>query len=178
MTKWTTPAAALLTTGILALGLTACGGGDGGTKPADKGKSSADKEKLTNKAGAGSGSGGAAGSGQPKPIRKGDSGTKVKCVQRGVNTFNRPQIRVDGAFGSGTENAVKLFQGNNGLSKDGVVGPKTGQRMETLMEKRKRDNAHDPQAVKRYATWRTASRPPTPTAPPPAPRPGTGPAPL
>ncbi|MER7175541.1 peptidoglycan-binding domain-containing protein [Streptomyces mesophilus] len=155
MTKWTTPAAALLTTGILALGLTACGGGDGsGSKAKDKGKSSASKEKLTNKAGAGSGSsGGAAGSGQPKPIRKGDSGTKVKCVQRAVNIFNRPQIRVDGDFGSGTANAVKLFQGNNGLGKDGVVGPKTGQRMEMLVEKRKRDNMHDPKAVKRYGTW-------------------------
>ncbi|NGO76892.1 peptidoglycan-binding protein [Streptomyces sp. YC504] len=155
MTKWTTPAAALLTTGILALGLTACGGDDGsGSKAKDKGKSSAGKKDVANKAGAGSGSsGGAAGSGQPKSIRKGDSGTKVKCVQRAVNTFNKPQIVADGSFGSKTVSAVKLFQGNNGQSKDGVVGPKTGRRMEMLMEDRKKANLDNPQAVKRYATW-------------------------
>ncbi|SDK73298.1 peptidoglycan-binding domain-containing protein [Streptomyces indicus] len=154
MTKWTTPAATLLATGMLALGLTACGGGDAGTKTADKSKTSAGKKGLSNKAGAGSGSsGGAAGSGQPKPIRKGDTGTKVKCVQRAVNAFNRPQIVADGVFGTGTEKAVKLFQDNNGLSKDGIVGAKTGARMELLMEKGKRENLDNPAAFKRYATW-------------------------
>jgi peptidoglycan hydrolase-like protein with peptidoglycan-binding domain len=34
-------------------------------------------------------------------------------------------LKVDGVFGHATEHGVKLFQGFNGLSRDGVVGKQT-----------------------------------------------------
>ena len=57
-------------------------------------------------------------------VRLGDNGEAVRGVQsqlrsRGYN------VTVDGAFGSGTEGAVRSFQSSKGLTADGVVGPRT-----------------------------------------------------
>jgi peptidoglycan hydrolase-like protein with peptidoglycan-binding domain len=52
-------------------------------------------------------------------VRRGDKGQDVKLIQGLVGA------RVDGDFGPLTETAVKAWQGRNGLSADGVVGPKT-----------------------------------------------------
>lgn len=52
-------------------------------------------------------------------IRKGSTGEYVKIVQRKLS------LKVDGIFGTVTENAVKTFQRSKGLTADGVVGPKT-----------------------------------------------------
>lgn len=51
---------------------------------------------------------------RPKP-----PSPNVKLLQQ------RLGIKDDGQFGSGTEAAVKAFQAKNGLSPDGIVGPKT-----------------------------------------------------
>jgi peptidoglycan hydrolase-like protein with peptidoglycan-binding domain len=38
-------------------------------------------------------------------------------------------LKTDGAFGQKTEGAVKTFQRDKGLVADGVVGPKTWERL-------------------------------------------------
>ncbi|MER7000617.1 GH25 family lysozyme [Streptomyces sp. NPDC000410] len=57
-------------------------------------------------------------------VRTGDRGSAVTAVQRGLAARGH-RVDVDGAFGPGTAGAVKAFQGANGLTADGVVGPRT-----------------------------------------------------
>lgn len=52
-------------------------------------------------------------------LRRGNSGEYVKLLQQALG------IDVDGKFGSATEAAVKDFQKANGLTADGICGPKT-----------------------------------------------------
>ena len=58
--------------------------------------------------------------------KRGSIGEQVKQIQKALG------IKADGVFGKGTEDAVKKFQGENCLTADGKVGPKT---MKILMEK-------------------------------------------
>lgn len=71
--------------------------------------------------------GGGAGQGtdNPKSLRLGDSGREVLLLQKRLKELNYPIDKIDGVFGKGTESAVKLFQANNRLYQDGVVGGKT-----------------------------------------------------
>jgi len=52
-------------------------------------------------------------------LRKGSKGALVKKLQAALN------VGADGDFGQGTENALKKWQDRNGLTADGVAGPKT-----------------------------------------------------
>jgi len=52
-------------------------------------------------------------------LRKGSKGDLVKKLQAALG------IGADGDFGQGTENALKKWQARNGLTADGVAGPKT-----------------------------------------------------
>lgn len=52
-------------------------------------------------------------------LRNGSRGTAVRYIQFRVDTA------IDGIFGSNTKAAVISFQRNNGLSADGIVGPRT-----------------------------------------------------
>jgi hypothetical protein len=54
-----------------------------------------------------------------KTLKKGDKGKEVEDAQRYL------KIKVDGDFGTKTEDAVKKFQKEEGLTADGVVGAKT-----------------------------------------------------
>ncbi|MCA0350706.1 MAG: penicillin-insensitive murein endopeptidase [Chloroflexi bacterium] len=58
-------------------------------------------------------------------VRRGDNGNAVKAIQTLLNAKRNAGLTVDGAFGAGTEIAVKSFQSHAGLSADGVVGPTT-----------------------------------------------------
>ena len=58
-------------------------------------------------------------------IRKGDSGSKVKEIQRKLNELGFSVGNVDGIFGSKTLQAVKNFQKSRGLVVDGIVGNAT-----------------------------------------------------
>lgn len=49
----------------------------------------------------------------------------VKRIQMELEERGYYNGQIDGSFGSATEAAVKAFQGDNGLSADGVVGKKT-----------------------------------------------------
>jgi len=52
-------------------------------------------------------------------LRKGSRGEGVKMMQEALG------ISADGAFGPGTERALKAWQAKNGLTADGIAGPKT-----------------------------------------------------
>ncbi len=58
-------------------------------------------------------------------LRKGSSGDGVKQVQTRLANWGYYSGKVDGIFGTNTENAVRKFQRNNGLTADGICGIKT-----------------------------------------------------
>jgi putative chitinase len=53
-------------------------------------------------------------------LRKGSKGEGVKMMQTALGL-----VPADGNFGPGTEKALKAWQSHNGLTADGVAGPKT-----------------------------------------------------
>lgn len=59
----------------------------------------------------------------------GSMGDEVKAIQQKLTEIGLFSDNIDGIYGSKTENAVKLFQKNNGLNADGVAGPQTLKRM-------------------------------------------------
>jgi len=61
--------------------------------------------------------------GYPGILKKGSKGNNVKLVQKVVG------VKVDGIFGPNTEEAVKKWQSKNRLVADGIVGPKTWNKM-------------------------------------------------
>ncbi len=63
-------------------------------------------------------------------LRVGDTGTEVKEMQYYLYLLSAyyitlPTIAYDGVFGVATENAVKIWQGLQGLTVDGIIGPVT-----------------------------------------------------
>lgn len=68
-------------------------------------------------------------------LRRGNRGNEVKLIQYYLNFlsfFNNrlPSIDADGIFGPATENAVKAFQSEYGLTADGIVGRDTWNRLQ------------------------------------------------
>jgi peptidoglycan hydrolase-like protein with peptidoglycan-binding domain len=61
-------------------------------------------------------------------VRRGSTGEAVKGVQVRMNLRQAPPIAVDGDFGPLTEQAVREFQGDQGIEIDGIVGPITWRR--------------------------------------------------
>ena len=63
----------------------------------------------------------------PGTVSLGSTGNDVKRVQRVLARMldYNPFGPITGVFDAGVETAVKLFQQNNGLVADGVVGPST-----------------------------------------------------
>ena len=57
--------------------------------------------------------------------KKGSSGQVVVEIQKRLKDWGYYDGRADGAFGTATEKAVKLFQQKNGLNADGQVGDAT-----------------------------------------------------
>lgn len=53
-------------------------------------------------------------------VKRGSKGQTVMEVQRALNI-----LPADGDFGPGTENYVKRWQQSNGLTPDGIMGPKS-----------------------------------------------------
>lgn len=64
-------------------------------------------------------------------IRKGDRGPVVRYAQRLLleRGYKLPRYGSDGDYGSETAAAVKAFQKDWGLTQDGIVGPKTWERL-------------------------------------------------
>lgn len=51
--------------------------------------------------------------------------SQIKTIQTKLKRWGYYNKAIDGIYGSGTREAVKYFQRKNGLSVDGIVGPKT-----------------------------------------------------
>lgn len=64
-------------------------------------------------------------SGNVPTLRRGSTGKVVKDLQLYLNAKTGAGLEPDGVFGDKTEEAVKAFQRDNGLTDDGIVGPKT-----------------------------------------------------
>ena len=64
------------------------------------------------------------GSGMNNVLKRGDSGNAVRLLQERLNKFGF-NLKIDGVFGEGTENAVRTFQERLSLAVDGVVGSQT-----------------------------------------------------
>ncbi len=60
-----------------------------------------------------------------QPLKKGDQGELVSALQTRLQTLGYYTGVIDGAYGSGTAQAVKWFQRANGLSMDGIAGKMT-----------------------------------------------------
>ena len=59
-------------------------------------------------------------------LRRGDDGAAVKELQTILNeTVKYGGLEVDGVYGRATMAAVRAFQGDNGLTPDGICGPLT-----------------------------------------------------
>lgn len=58
-------------------------------------------------------------------LRKGDQGADVAILQRKLKSLYLYQGEIDGLFGQLTDKAVRLFQNNNGITIDGIVGTQT-----------------------------------------------------
>lgn len=61
----------------------------------------------------------------PSQLAKGDKGTAVKSLQQRLKDLGYYSASVDGDYGGGTQEAVRLFQTQNGLPVDGVCGSAT-----------------------------------------------------
>ena len=61
----------------------------------------------------------------PSVIKKGEHSDRVMAVQERLQELGYYTGVIDGQFGSGTEEAVRLFQHQNGLDVDGVIGSMT-----------------------------------------------------
>ena len=64
-------------------------------------------------------------------LRRGDRGDDVRELQRLLKATGHLSGPVDGAYGAGTQRAVRAFQAAQGLVADGVAGPQTWQVLET-----------------------------------------------
>jgi peptidoglycan hydrolase-like protein with peptidoglycan-binding domain len=61
----------------------------------------------------------------PPTVRKGSKGQAVTMLQQLLTDYGYDPGVIDGDFGPNTENAVKEFQGDYGLTVDGIVGPES-----------------------------------------------------
>ena len=67
-----------------------------------------------------------------KYLRRGSSGVSVKVLQTKLNQYTDCNLAVDGAFGKKTAACVKKFQRLYDLDVDGIVGPKTCSKINSL----------------------------------------------
>ena len=58
-------------------------------------------------------------------LTPGDTGAQVRALQRALKALGYPVGTIDGQYGPATKTAVAAFQHAEGLTADGVFGPKT-----------------------------------------------------
>jgi len=65
-------------------------------------------------------------------IRRGSTGNPVRRAQKRLTLGGYDTGGVNGIFGTGTEAAVRRFQGDRALTVDGIVGPRTWDEINAL----------------------------------------------
>ncbi len=65
----------------------------------------------------------------PQTLSRGMNGSDVERLQKDLSAKGYETGGVNGNFDESTENAVKAFQKDNGLTVDGVVGAQTGPKL-------------------------------------------------
>ena len=70
-------------------------------------------------------------------LKNGSTGNYVMYLQYGLHIMCCPPGSFDSKFGSGTENAVKKYQGKKGLTQDGIVGDGTWNALVSRSEERR-----------------------------------------
>ena len=66
-------------------------------------------------------------------LKVGSRGTEVKYLQMNLNGLGYKGVSIDGIYGTGTADAVRRFQTAYGLSADGIAGPDTLNRMDSII---------------------------------------------
>lgn len=71
------------------------------------------------------------------PLSVGSVGSNVLKIQEQLNAISNnypliPKLAPDGIFGEATQNAVRVFQSVFGLSRDGIIGPRTWYRIQDI----------------------------------------------
>ena len=66
-------------------------------------------------------------------LSKGSAGVQVKSLQKCMNKLIKANLKIDGSFGNATEKAVKSFQKKYKLEVDGICGPKTREKIRSLL---------------------------------------------
>ena len=66
-------------------------------------------------------------------LRRGDRDNDVRALQRALRTAGY-DLEIDGVFGRITQECVKSFQGSHGLVRDGIVGPLTWSKLQTVVQ--------------------------------------------
>jgi peptidoglycan hydrolase-like protein with peptidoglycan-binding domain len=67
-------------------------------------------------------------------LKKGSTGNPVRRAEKRLTLGGYDTGGVDGVFDGGTESAVKRFQADQGLTPDGIVGPRTWEKIDALGE--------------------------------------------
>lgn len=68
-------------------------------------------------------------------LSNGDTGNSVKVLQQMLNKTTNCSLDVDGIYGKLTTKCVKKFQNKYNLSSDGIVGPKTCNKLNRVLNK-------------------------------------------
>ena len=88
-------------------------------------------------------------------LKNGSTGNYVMYLQYGLHIMCCPPGSFDSKFGSGTENAVKKYQGKKGLTQDGIVGDGTWNALvsdiKTIQQLLK--NIHLAECMKQFSGW-------------------------
>ena len=62
-------------------------------------------------------------------VAKGDKGLLVSILQAGLLVHGIRDTKIDAIFGAGTEEGVREFQRQAGITVDGVAGPQTFEKL-------------------------------------------------
>lgn len=91
---------------------------------------------------------------KPRTLRKGDSGADVQAMQEDLLRagYDLGKYGADGKFGTETLSAVRAFQSDNGLTPDGIVGPKTLAALQSI-EDDEPDDDEDDQEEQTETPW-------------------------
>lgn len=76
-------------------------------------------------------------------LRRGDRGAFVMDAQSILDGLGYPLGKIDGIFGSATQSAVTAFQGDMGLTVDGVIGPDTWDALMIAQKRPEREITED-----------------------------------